>query len=116
MFDRLKEERAERRFQIHQMRKWLTWSIAATAAGIGAYLGAGLGVAGGAHLRATGEGFIGEAEQFWLEVFIVVSLLLAFPRATRWVSLALSGAYILSLALGYFAGYHWGNFLGWHPD
>jgi hypothetical protein len=82
----------------------------------GLYLGAGLGVAGGAHLYQTGEGFIGEAEQFWLEVFLLLSLILAFPRRTRWAALALTGAYVITLALGYWAGHHWGNFIGWHPD
>jgi len=75
-----------------------------------------LGVAGGAHLRETGEAFIGEAEQFWLEAFLLFSLALAFPRVTRWAALILSGTYVICLAAGYFAGHHWGNFIGWHPD
>ena len=113
MFDRQEQQR---RSALIQMRKWLGWSGVALAGGPGFYLGTGLGVAGGAHLQETGQAFIGEAEQLWLEIFVLASALLAIPRATRWVSLALSGAYVLSLALGYWAGYHWGNFVGWHPD
>jgi len=97
-------------------RKLLTLSaLAVLAAGL-AYWGVGIGVAGGAHLRETGEGFIGEAEQFWLEVCILVSVVLAFFRATRWAAVTVIAAYVLALAAGYWAGYHWGNFIGWHPD
>lgn len=81
-----------------------------------AFLGAGLGVAGGAYLHQTGKAFIGEAEQFWLEAFVVISLILAIPRATRWAALALAGGYVIALVMGYWAGHHWGNFIGWHPD
>ena len=80
------------------------------------YLGTGLGVAGGAHLRDTGKTFIGEAEQFWLGACLLGSALLALPRATRWASLAPIAGYAISLVVGYLAGYRWGNFIGWNPD
>jgi hypothetical protein len=101
------------RLRIHVSPRWLLTALALLP---GLYLGVGLGVAGGAHLRQTGETFIGEAEQFWLEVFVLISLVLAFPRLTRWAALAVTGAYVVSLGLGYCAGHHWGNFTGWHPD
>jgi hypothetical protein len=78
--------------------------------------GLGLGVAGGAYLRETGRAFAGEAEQFWLWVFLVLSLALAIPRATRRSSFLPIGAYVLALALGYWVGHAWGNVIGWHPD
>jgi hypothetical protein len=99
-----------------RLRLGVEWLLPALAMLPGLYLGAALGVAGGAHLHATGEAFMGEAEQFWLEVFVLLSLVLAFPRVTRWAAYALTGAYVASLALGYCAGYQWGNFIGWHPD
>lgn len=99
-----------------RIRLSLKWALAALAVLPGLYLGSALGVAGGAHLRETGEAFIGEAEQFWLEVFLLLSLVLAFPRVTRWAALTLTGGYVITLALGYCAGHYWGNFIGWHPD
>jgi hypothetical protein len=99
--------------RIHVSARWLLTALALVP---GVSLGAGLGVAGGAHLHQTGEALIGEAEWFWLEVFVLLSLVLALPRVTRWAALALTGAYVISLALGYWAGHHWGNVLGWHPD
>jgi Ca2+/Na+ antiporter len=82
----------------------------------GIYLGTGLGVAGGAYLRETGKAFVGEAEAFWFEVFLVLSLFLFFPRVTRWAGITLLISYVVVLAFGYWAGWTWGNFTGWHPD
>jgi len=81
-----------------------------------ALYGVGLGVAGGAYLRETGRAFGGEAEQLWLLVFLFFSVALAIPRKTRRISLVPIGAYLAAVAVGYWAGHTWGNFIGWHPD
>jgi len=81
-----------------------------------AYLGAGLGVAGGAHLHEKGEALIGEAEQFWLNVGLLLCVVLGFFRPTRWLGVTMLAAYVFAVAVGYAAGYRWGNFMGWHPD
>jgi hypothetical protein len=87
-----------------------------SSAGLALYLGIGFGVAGGAHLRETGVWFGGNAEQFWLVVNVVFSALLAIPRFKGPVALSPLATYLLSLGLGYAAGYLCGNFVGWTPD
>ena len=103
----------------HGMTQKLGWAAVSTIALVVmffVYLGAGLGVAGGAHLRDTGRVFVGEAEQFWLVACVFGSGVLALPRVTKRAALAPMAGYVISLVLGYLVGYRWGNIIGWNPD
>lgn len=82
----------------------------------GLCVGIRLGLAGGEHLRRSGEGFIGEAEQFWLEAFLVHSPALMIPRFTRTAGACLIASYSVALLRGYWTGDHCGNSVGWHAD
>jgi hypothetical protein len=114
VFDGHLEERRDR--QDTAMTSVFRWAIVGVS-GIGAlFYGVGLGVAGGAHLREMGRAFTSDALQFWLWAFLLLSLALAIPRATRRISWTPIGIHPLTLTVGYWAGYHWGNFIGWHPD
>ena len=97
-------------------RGWPAISMVALVVVLCVYLGTGLGVAGGAHLRDGGRVFISDASQLWLGVCLLGSVVLALPRSTRWASLAPAAGYVISLIVGYLAGYRWGNFIGWKPD
>lgn len=76
----------------------------------------GLGVAGGAHLRETGRALVRQAEQLWFWVFLLASAGLVALRPTRRFFAVPVGVYLVALALSYWAGHQWGNFLGWYSD
>jgi len=67
----------------------LRWTVAAIFGLVGVFSGVALGVPGGAHLREAGKALVGEAEQFWLGVFLVLSFALGLFRTTRWGAVAL---------------------------
>jgi hypothetical protein len=94
----------------------LRWAIIGVSGIVALFYGVGVGVPGGANLRETGRALTSDALMLWLYAFILLALALAIPRATRRISLVPLGVYLLALALGYWAGHHWGNFMGWHPD
>ncbi len=113
MFDR---RSVDRYYGMSRHPGWFQIAAAVSSAGLALYLGIGFGVAGGAHLRDTGVWFAGNAEQFWLIASVFCSALLAIPRSKGAIALSPMATYLVSLCLGYAAGYQWGNFVGWRPD
>jgi hypothetical protein len=82
---------------------------------LGGYIGTGLGAAAGASCQVR-DVVMPDAIAFWFYIFVPLSLALATPRTTRWAAAGLLGGYVVTLCIGYAAGCHWGNFVGWHPD